>query len=148
MSVSASGIGGVAARALPPYNLLAAGQATEVFEGTTGFSGIQINQNSYEYVIGPTNSTSVVDYWALWGYTGAYIEFVRTGGTLSWWGSSPGGSGTRWLGTTTRDWLFSRSSIGTSSIIGYFNLYTVSTGGTPVHTTNEATWSVTVESND
>ena len=150
MSTSASAVPAALAGERQRYTLEAPSQNSEVDEPATAFSGIKINQNTIEYRIGPAlaNETSE-GFWVMWGSQNVYAKFVRTGGTESDWGSSPGALGDRFLLTSTRTWHISNSSNAASkTIIGYFELYLDSTGGSPVHTTSTSTWTATVNSSN
>ena len=148
MSTSASAVPAALAGERQRYTLEAPSQSSEVDEPATAYSGIEINQNTIEYRIGPGVSDRTSEgFWVMWGSQNVYAKFVRTGGTESDWGTSPGPLSNRFLLTSTRIWHISNSSTAAAkTITGYFELYLTSTGGSPVHTTSSSTWTATVNS--
>jgi hypothetical protein len=150
MSVSASGVPGIlAAQAGDIYLLRAPGQDSIVSEGATAVAGIQINQNTIEYVRGPglQTLTSLGEWTKLATGNGIWAQYIPVFGTTGW-NVLPGPVANRFECSTTRDWYISRSTVGVSTITGYFQLWDAETGGNLLHQTDTATWRCEVESNN
>lgn len=93
------------------------------------YSGAYWHTNSYEYEYGSTGSLTNSHLYTSDGPSNFWIEWNRTGGTLSDWNSLGAGSnGVRYQLSSNRGYRIYRGTTGASSLQGYFQIWRDSAG--------------------
>lgn len=111
----------------------------------TVYSGASFYTSGINYEYTSTGGLFNVGTWLDSGTASdVWIQWVRTGGTLSAWNSINPGTG-RLQMTTTRNYRLVRSSAGTNTIIGYFRAYDAASGGNLLDTGPSGTYSAFYE---
>lgn len=114
---------------------------TNVRENAHCYSGAQFATGGTNYEITATAGYSSVGTWLDSGSNSdVWVQWVRTGGTLSAWNSLNPGTG-RLQMDLQRTYRIVQSVTGTSTIIGYFRAYDAASGGNLLDTGATGTYS-------
>jgi hypothetical protein len=111
----------------------------------TCYAGAYFTSSNFQYEYTATAGGSSLGNYVTTGSTSdVWLQWTRTGGTLSDWNSLDAGDG-RVNAGTSRYWRLYRSSIGVNTIIGYWKAYDAASGGTLLDTGASGTYSATYE---
>lgn len=106
------------------------------------YGGAYYLTTGLEYEYTATAGGSLVGTWLVSGSNSdVWVQWVRTGGTLSAWNSINPGTG-RLQMSSSRYYRASRNLTGISTIIGYFRMYDAATGGNLLDTGSTGTYSM------
>lgn len=113
----------------------------------TCFAGIQYQPGGQEFEAAGDNSAydqSRGSWLDIGSGDDVWIQWVRSGGTLGDWNDEDAGDA-RLQMTANRSWRIKRESVGFDTIIGTFNFYNASSGGSLIANTGSLTFDATVD---
>lgn len=118
------------------------GRANSRIIGTDCFVGVQFNSNGEEYEMlsgGSWSGTSEGTWLDTGSGSDAWVEFIRTGGTLTRFDSHA--SATRFQMSSSIGFTIQAFDVEFQSVVGYFRFWDSSSGGNLLQQTASATWS-------
>lgn len=125
----------------PTVNISANGRVNYRY-GAICYGGAYYLTTGLEYEYTATAGGSNVGTWLTSGSNSeVWVQWVRTGGTLSAWNSINPGTG-RLQMSSSRYYRASRNLTGISTIIGYFRMYDAASGGNLLDTGATGTYSM------